>query len=204
VWRSLICVTDKYQSKGRRTLASNLETLVINRLCAFLTDQGAILDAVRREHPDGAFQNRLIARGHQIAEELATIAPDQTRAMLMALLSRVDIKSDHVEIKLRRQRLVELLHAQSTEWTTLGSKFDKVSEDILTLTVKARLHRVGREMRMLVQNRDHQTLADPGLLRIIARAHDINVRLMHSTDLTVAPSPTRSALLLVTSPGFYV
>jgi site-specific DNA recombinase len=38
---------------------------------------------------------------------------------------------------------------------------------------------------MLVENRDHQTLADPGLLRIIARAHDINARLMQSTDLTV-------------------
>jgi Resolvase, N terminal domain len=69
--------------------------------------------------------------------------------------------------------------------TTQGSKFDRKSEDILTLTVEARLQRVGREMRMLVENRDHQTLADPGLLRIIARAHDINARLMQSTALTV-------------------
>src|SRR5262249_25888128 len=180
VSRSLIIGTAKDQSKGRRIPAGNLETLVINRLCAFLTDHGAILGAVRREQPDGTSQNRLIARGHQIAEELATMAPDLIRAMLMALLSRVDIKPDRVEIKLRRQSLVDLLHAQSTEWTKQGSKFDKVSEDILTLTVKARLQRVGQEMRMLVENRDHQTLADPGLLRIIARAHDINARLMQS------------------------
>ena len=38
------------------------------------------------------------------------------------------------------------------------------SEDILTLKVKARLQRVGREMRMLVENTDDQTVADPGLL----------------------------------------
>jgi site-specific DNA recombinase len=138
VSRSLIIGTAKAQSKGRRIPAGNLETLVINRLCAFLTDQGAILDAVRREHPDGTFQNRLIARGRQIADELATMAPDQIRAMLMALLGRVDIKPDHVEIKLRRQSLVELLHAQSTERPTQGSKFDRKSEDILTLTVEAR------------------------------------------------------------------
>jgi site-specific DNA recombinase len=185
VSRSLIIATAKDQSKGCRIPAGNLETLVINRLCAFLMDQGAILDAVRREHADGASQKRLIARGRQIADELATIVPEQTRAMLMALISRIDLNPDHVEIKLRRHGLVELLHAQSTERTTQGGKFDKASEDILTLTVKARLQRVGREMRMLVENRDHQTLADPGLLRILARAHDINARLMQSTDLTV-------------------
>ncbi len=61
----------------------------------------------------------------------------------------------------------------------------RTSEDILTLKVKARLQRVGREMRMLVENAHDQTLADPGLLRIIARAHDIHARLMQSTDLTL-------------------
>jgi hypothetical protein len=30
------------------------------------------------------------------------MAPDQTRAMLIAILARVDLKPDHVEIKLRR------------------------------------------------------------------------------------------------------
>lgn len=38
---------------------------------------------------------------------------------------------------------------------------------------------------MLVENSDDQTRADPGLLRIIARAHDIQARLMQNTDLTV-------------------
>jgi hypothetical protein len=58
------------------------------------------------EHADGARQNRLIGRGRQIAEELGILAPDQTRAMLMTLLTRVDIKPDCVEINIRRGRLV--------------------------------------------------------------------------------------------------
>ncbi|HET7447965.1 MAG TPA: hypothetical protein VFJ49_08655, partial [Methyloceanibacter sp.] len=66
-----------------------------------------------------------------------------------------------------------------------GRKSDKESEDTLTLKVKARLQRVGREMRMLVENANDQTLADPGLLRIIACAHDIHARLMQTTDLTL-------------------
>ena len=38
---------------------------------------------------------------------------------------------------------------------------------------------------MLVENADDQTTADPGLLRIVARAHDIQARLIQNTDLTV-------------------
>jgi site-specific DNA recombinase len=38
---------------------------------------------------------------------------------------------------------------------------------------------------MIVEKSDDQTPADPGLLRIIARAHDIHARLTQSTDLTL-------------------
>jgi site-specific DNA recombinase len=185
VSRSLIIGTAKDQLKGRRIPAANLESLVINRLRAFLTDQGAILDAIREERGDGAGQNRLIRRAGQIAGELGTLAPDHIRAMLMALLSRVDIRPDRVEINICRCYLIELLDAQSINPTTQGRKSDKKSEDVLALLVRARVQRVGREMRMLIENSDDQTTADPGLLRIVARAHDIQERLTQNTDLTV-------------------
>jgi hypothetical protein len=59
------------------------------------------------------------------------------------------------------------------------------SDDIVTLVAPARLKRVGREMRMLVENSDDHSAADPSLLRIIARAHDIQARLLQNTRLTV-------------------
>ena len=182
---SLITGAAKDRSKGRRIPAANLETLVITRLRTLLADRGAILDAIQNEYPGAVEQNRLIRRGRQIAEELGTLAPDQTRAILMTLLSRVDIRPDRVEINIRRCYLIELLDAQSINPTTQGRKSDKKSEDVLTLTVRARLQRVGREMRMLVENTDDQTTADPGLLRIVARAHEIQERLVQNTDLTV-------------------
>ena len=111
---------------------------------------------IREEHVDGAAQSRLIARSVKIAKEIQSLAPDRIRAMLMTLISRVDLKPDRVEIKMRWRRLVELLQAQSTEATTQGSTSDMESEDVLTLTVKARLQRVGREMRMLVENSDQR------------------------------------------------
>jgi signal transduction histidine kinase len=46
-----------------------------------------------------------------------------------------------------------------------------------TLKVKARLQRVGREMKLVVHNAEDRVQADPGLLRIVARAHDFQERL---------------------------
>ena len=57
--------------------------------------------------------------------------------------------------------------------------------------VTARLRRAGREIRMFVENTNDQTTADPGLLRIVARAHDVQARLMQNTDLTVHVIPNR-------------
>jgi len=118
VSRSLIVGAAKDHSAGRRIPAGNLADLVIGRIQSFFADPGAILDAVRDEHTDGAGQKRLIGRGCRIAEELTTMAPDKTRAVLMALLSRVDIRSDRIDIKLYRRNLTELLHAQSIDAST--------------------------------------------------------------------------------------
>jgi site-specific DNA recombinase len=40
-------------------------------------------------------------------------------------------------------------------------------------------------MKMLVENSHDQTKADPGLLRIIARAHDLQERVMQNNGLTL-------------------
>ena len=59
--------------------------------------------------PSRAAQSRLIARGVKIAKEIESLTPDRIRAMLMTLISRVDIRPDCVEISVRRSRLIELL-----------------------------------------------------------------------------------------------
>ena len=87
-------------------------------------------------------------------------------------------KSDH------RSRLTELL-AGSLDLKMPHHGLPNRSGDMLTLTVPASLKRAGREMRMLVENADDQTAADPSLLRILARAHHIHARLSQCPKLTV-------------------
>jgi DNA invertase Pin-like site-specific DNA recombinase len=185
VSKSLITGAAKDHSQGRRLPAGNLEGLVIGRLRAFLADEGAVLGAITQAEQDGTQQKRLITRGRQISEELPTLAPDIVRSILMTLVNRIDIKAEQIEIRVHQRRLHDLLQAQSmASLTSLQANRDK-PDDILKLKVRARLQRVGREIKLVVHNADDRTVADPGLLRIIARAHDFQERLMQDPDLTV-------------------
>ncbi len=93
VLTSLVTGSKRNPSAGWRMPAGNLENLVINRLRTFLADPGAILDAVGSESHSGSAQSQLIERSRQIAEELGGHATGEVKALLMALLCRVEIRS---------------------------------------------------------------------------------------------------------------
>ena len=173
------------RSGGWRVPAGDLERLVINRLRAFLADPTAILDAISDRLNTGSPQSQLIEHGRQAAEELEAHAPDKVKATLMTLLCRVVVHPDRIQINISQRRLAQLLSGHLIDLTTRDQRLDRQSDDIVTLTVPARLKRVGREMRMLVENADDRKAADPSLLRIIARAHNIQGRLSQNTKLTV-------------------
>jgi site-specific DNA recombinase len=196
VSRSLITGVAKDHSQGRRIPAGNLEALVIGRLRDFLADEGAVLSAITDAEQNGAQQKWLIARGRQISEELPTLAPDVVRSILMTLVNRVDIKSEHVEIRLYRQRLHDLLQAESMETSLAAAVCASHTGGILKLKVKARLQRVGREMKLIVHNAADRAAGDPGLLRIVARAHDFQERLVQDPSLTVPAIASQERLTI--------
>jgi len=196
VSKSLITGAAKDHAQGRRIPAGNLETLVIGRLRAFLADEGAVLSAITDAEQNGAQQKRLIARGRRISEELPMLTPDAVRSLLITLVNRVDIKPEHIEIRLFRRRLHDLLQAQSIESSLAAPAAGNHAGDTLKLKVKARLRRVGREMKLVVNNADDLTAADPGLLRIIARAHDFQERLAQDPNLTVPAIASQERLTI--------
>jgi DNA invertase Pin-like site-specific DNA recombinase len=194
VSKSLITGTAKDHAQGRRIPAGNLEGLVIGRLRALLADEGALLGAISKAEQNGVEQKKLIARGREISEELRMLAPDAVRSILVTLISRIGIQAEHIEIKICRQRLHSLL--QSKEPTLAPPVSASKANDILKLRVKARLQRVGREMKLVVHNAEDRAEADPGLLRIVARAHDFQERLIQDPDLTV-PAIARQERLTI-------
>ena len=182
----LLIGAKKEHSNGRRIPAGNLEGLVIDRLRAFFADPRAVVDAIDDELGGGSRQRQLIERGRQAGEELGAQASDKVKSILMTFACRVVINLDRIDIKISRRRLASLLTGQSMDLPMQEDRCtDHDANDVVTLVVAARLKRVGREVRMLIENSRDQTATDLSLLRIIARAHDIQARLVHDTDLTV-------------------
>jgi hypothetical protein len=113
----------------------------------------------------------------------------------MMLVNRIEVKTEGIEIRVYRQRLHELLQARSIE--SMASPVPaKDPGDVLKLKVKARLQRVGREMKLVVHNAEDRAAAEPGLLRIIARAHDFQERLLQDPNLTVPAIASQERLTI--------
>jgi hypothetical protein len=107
------------------------------------------------------------------APEIETLVCDSVRRLLAAM-GEAELPTALADRDLIEHHVARVHHAPTS-----------APDDLLGLTVPVGLKRAGREMRMLVENSDVQTPADPSLLRIIARAHHIQARLIQNPKLTV-------------------
>ena len=128
--------------QGRRLPAGDLDRVVIERLRAFFSSSAEILDALDNASHGGPAISRLIDRARQLAEEFRVDGPETAKALLKALLCRVEIKSDGVDIKLSRTRLASLLSGE-TDLARLSQEPPSAPGESLTLTAPAALRRVG-------------------------------------------------------------
>ena len=111
---SLVTGDGRTRSTRRRIPAGNLESVVIDRLRAFLSSRGELLDAINDEVDDDVGRKPLIERARQLADELGS-RPEITKTVLMALVSRVEIRPDCVKIDVSRSRLAALLASTSVD-----------------------------------------------------------------------------------------
>src|SRR5665647_3198362 len=100
-------------------------------------------------------------------------------------VSSVEIGADSVKIDVSRDRLAALLGSEHEE-VAHNEPIDP-SGHILTLTAPVQLTRVGREMKLLVDDSNDHRSPDMSLLRVLTRAHDVQRRLAEDTALGEAP-----------------
>jgi hypothetical protein len=101
------------------------------------------------------------------------------------LVRRVEIRPDCIRIDVSRIRLTALLAANSIDLTTGDDNLSDSHDDIVTVTAAARLKRSGRAMKIVIDGQNDPAAVDSSLLRIVARAHDIQTRLIQNTELNV-------------------
>ena len=104
------------------------------------------------------------------------------RAVLAALVERIDIRVDQAEIRLSPARLSTL-----SDITAAPSQIVTDAE-IQILSMPVRLRRAGREIRMLIDGADPFAAAKPDarLIKLLLRARRFNVTLAESDNVPFA------------------
>ena len=180
---SLVKGGRKTHSTHRRIPAGNLESVVIERLQRLFSNQAELLDAIESANIGGSGQRQMIQRGHEIAEKFAHM-PEQNRSIVKALVRRVEIGPDSVKVDLSQDRLAAVLSSSDVQLSH-DKQIDSSDDHVLALTAPVQLTRLGREMKLLVGDSSDNRAPDLSLLRIIARAQDVQRRLAQDTTLTV-------------------
>jgi DNA invertase Pin-like site-specific DNA recombinase len=170
------------RSTRQRIPAGDFEFIVVERLRSFLCSRKQLLGALDDEHLHRSGHRHTIDRGSPLAEDLGQ-TPERTRAIVTALAQRVEVGRDSVKIDVSRSRLAALLDSDHLELPQ--SRPIDPSDQTASLTAPIQLTRIGREMKLLVEDPDDNRSPDMSLLRVVARAHDVQQQLSGDTTLTV-------------------
>jgi hypothetical protein len=154
----------------------------------WLLDPGGIYQAAR--FSDASAQRRLLARAAEIGKIWPELPGGRQRALLTALIERIDVGADQIEIHTRPSRLGALLDGAST---LLPSATD---DEPQILSVPVRLRRSGREIRMLIDSTDPSAVTKPDarLVKLLIRAHRFHATLIGSPGLPFAALAKQEAV----------
>jgi hypothetical protein len=99
---------------GLRIAAAEIEQLVTRRVRQWLLDPGIIYKALSAQFPDPSTQQRLVARAAEVAKRRPELPVTGWRAVLTALIDRVDVGVDQIDIHLRPPRFGAFFDAAVT------------------------------------------------------------------------------------------
>src|ERR1700751_2687508 len=180
VSHSLITKDQSELSPGLRLPAAEIEQVVTSRVCKWLLDPGSIYTATR--FLDASAQRRLIARAAEIGKSWPELPRPRRRAAVTALIERIDVGADQIDIHIRPRWFGGFLDGAST---LLPSATDG---EIQILSVPVKLRCSGREIRMVIDSTDPSAVTKPDarLVKLLIRAHRFNATLIGTPGVPFA------------------
>ncbi len=183
VSRSLLA--GKAKDLGQRIPAVGLEALVTRRIRDWLADPAGLYHALQKVAPDAGKQKRLIERTKHCAAMWQDLKPNDRRALLRAIVARVQVFADRIDIIVDQAQVAQWLMGDLDKSKPAARASAESAGPLLTLTVPARLRRAGKEMRIVLEDGSDSTAPDPSLLRLLIRANAIRDRLLADRSLTL-------------------
>jgi site-specific DNA recombinase len=195
VSRSLITKDRTADSAGLRVPAAEIEQLVTSRVRQWLLDRGSIYKATSARFPDPSTQRRLVARAAAIGRRWPEFPMTRSRAVLAALIERIEVSVDQIEIRLRPRQLNAFLGVAATPFEGV------IDDETEIVSVPIRLRRAGREIRMVIDGTDPfaASKSDARLIKLLLKARRFNATLVGSDDVPFAALAEREGV----SPSYF-
>src|ERR1700736_2451086 len=186
---SLITKDRTETSAGLRIPAVEIEHLVSSRLHGWLLDPGSIYKSTWGRLTDASTQQRLVARAADIGRHWPELPVPRKRAVLTALIERIEVKFDQIDIHLHPLRLCALLDPPATPSQGVND------DEIELLSVPVRLRRAGREIRMVINGTgSFAAKPDARLIKLLLRARRFNATLADSEGVPFAALAEREGV----------
>ncbi|MDB5715882.1 MAG: recombinase family protein, partial [Sphingomonadales bacterium] len=166
-----------------RAPAADIEAVVVGRLHAMLMDEGALMDAVARHELDAVALNGMLFECRRQAERLNSSTPGEVRKIIARHISRIDMLGDRVVVHVLPISLIKDANPAAGPAGSCGEK--------ITLMVMARLGRIGKEVRLVVDPSTSAPISaasdrrDPALIKLIVKAHAARAALMATPQASV-------------------
>src|ERR1700693_40217 len=187
---SLITKDRTETSAGLRIPAVEIEQLVSGRVHRWLLDPGSIYNSPTGRLVDSSVQQRLLALAADIGKHWPELPVARKRAVLAALIERIEVRGDQIDIHLRPLRLGALLDLPATPSQGVND------DEIELVSVPVRLRRSGREIRMVIYGTDSfATKPDARLIKLLLRARRFNAGLAQSEGVPFAALAEREGVI---------
>ena len=89
----------RHAPRGFRVPAADLETIVEDRLRRFLGNEAEVFAAIDGRGADANACAEITARAVDLSNRWPTFAPTEKRAVLLALVERIDVERESLEIR---------------------------------------------------------------------------------------------------------
>ncbi len=186
---SLITKDRTETSAALRIPAAEIEQLVSGRVHRWLLDPGNIYKSTSGRLRNSSLQQRLPALAADIGKHWPELPVARKRAVLAALIERIEVRVDQIDIHLRPLRLCALLDLPATPSQGVND------DEIELLPVPARLRRFGREIRMVINGTDSfAAKPDARLIKLLLRARRFNATLAQGEGVPFAALAEREGV----------
>ena len=153
-----------------RVPAADLERLVSQRLCRWLTSPADLLDAMNPTIP-ATKHPTVIAAATKLATTWNVTPTTNRRDVLQAFVERITISDASIEIDVRPLALAQHLLGRHRNGIDADANTDSDHQDPIVLTIDAQLCRSGLAMKLVAEGPEVTPQPDPTLTRLLARAH---------------------------------